>query len=455
MSSDAKKPFADPLVRQVMFPDAAEVFGFAPLPLIEALKDGIVAVDTNVLLVPYTTGRASLEQIRHTYQQLTSQNRLRIPGQVAREFAEHRAEKLKALFQQLSRKRDSTNLSRSEYPLLEGVSAYAEMVKCEEQVAKALNEYRKSVSGVLDLVAEWHWDDPVSQIYRDLFKPSVVSEPAFDREELLANLKYRQEHRIPPGYKDSTNDHSGIGDLLIWRALLKIGEEEKRHLVFVSGDEKADWRYQSESQALYPRYELVDEYRRSSKGKSLLIISFAQLLEQFGAPALVVARVKQEETAASLQATSSHRGTVDPTVVEQAVLRWLSAQYPSARVEFNQGFADIFPDITVTTGDHVEGFEIKYLRSPREISRRIREAALAIRSLAASHKIPITLVLVLGQVDGVDPEAMLRTLPQRTLSSSVTAVVMGTLTDDRQFEAWWRVDFPAGTVDGRFSPYIG
>ena len=105
--SEPKKPFPDPLVRDRLFPEAAQIFEFAPVGLAEALTDGIVAVDTNVLLVPYTTGQASLEQIRRTYERLTTEGRLRIPGQVAREFAENRAEKLKIIFQQLSRKRDT------------------------------------------------------------------------------------------------------------------------------------------------------------------------------------------------------------------------------------------------------------------------------------------------------------------------------------------------------------
>ena len=126
-------------------------------------------------------------------------------------------------------------------------------------------------------------------------------DPEVDREKLLEELKYRQDHRIPPGYKDANNDYSGIGDLLIWKTILKIGEEESRHLVFVSGDEKTDWRYQSENRPLYPRFELLDEYRIVSKGKSLLIITFAELLEQFGAPAPVVEEVRQEEAVASLK----------------------------------------------------------------------------------------------------------------------------------------------------------
>jgi PIN like domain len=119
--SEGKKKYPDPLVRQRLFSDAAEIFSFAPANLAQALEHGIVVVDTNVLLVPYTTGRASLEQIRRTYEILVTEKRLRIPGQVAREFADNRAEKLKTLYQQLSRKRD-INLARSEYPLLEGLA---------------------------------------------------------------------------------------------------------------------------------------------------------------------------------------------------------------------------------------------------------------------------------------------------------------------------------------------
>jgi hypothetical protein len=76
--SEAKKQFPDPLVRQTKFPEPAAVFGFVSASLPEALKDGLLVVDTYVLLVPYATGKASLEQIRQTFSALVSQNRLRI-----------------------------------------------------------------------------------------------------------------------------------------------------------------------------------------------------------------------------------------------------------------------------------------------------------------------------------------------------------------------------------------
>jgi hypothetical protein len=77
---------------------------------------------------------------------------------------------------------------------------------------KSVAEYRKKTSELLDIVAGWKWNDPVSNICRDLFKGSTIVEPMFDREELLAELKYRQEHRIPPGFKDANHEYSGVGD---------------------------------------------------------------------------------------------------------------------------------------------------------------------------------------------------------------------------------------------------
>lgn len=330
--SEKQKQLLDPLVRQRIFPEPAQVFTFAPVDLKTAFETSIVVVDTNVLLVPYSTGAASLTKIQETFNRLTELNRLRIPGQVAREFAENRADKLKTLFQQLSRKRD-LNLSRSLYPLLEELPAYRELVDKEANLLDALGQYRESIAKLLDTIAAWRWDDPISAIYRKLFVERVVVDPEIDRESLLEDLQYRQDHKIPPGYKDANNQYSGIGDLLIWKAILKIGKEESQHLIFVSGDEKTDWRYQAENRTLYPRFELIDEYRKASGGKSFWIISFAELLEQFGASKQVVEEVREKEAAAVKDETQSPGS--DPQLTVQ-ILRNIGMRYFRGRTSSRQ-----------------------------------------------------------------------------------------------------------------------
>jgi hypothetical protein len=432
MSQDTKKTFPDPLVRQRLFPEPASIFDFAPIGLSDALRDGIVVVDTNVLLVPYTTGKASLEQIRRTYHRLVSEGRLRIPGQVAREFAEHRAEKLKMLFQQLSRKR-AVNLELSLYPLLEDVPAYSDMRTCEDEISSKLGEYRKLIGSLLDTVEKWQWNDPVSNIYRDLFKGSISVDPVFDRDELLKELRYRQEHRIPPGYKDANNEHSGIGDLLIWKAILQIGKLESRHVVFVSGDEKSDWRYQSENSALYPRYELLDEFRRSSQNKSLLIISFAELLEQLGAPAPVVAEIKLEEAVSSSNDRSVTPHQAKAQAAEMSVFNWLREQYPDRNVyrgSYN------FPDFIV---DNLRAYEVKYTRIPSNAARRMREMLTVANRYSNSNHMPMSIVFVVDDVESANTLSGIALRASRSGGANSdrqaqTEIIVGLLLEGNYFE---------------------
>ncbi len=71
--------------------------------------------------------------------------------------------------------------------------------------------------------------------------------------------------------------------ILIWKTILEIGRKQKKDLIFVSGDTKADWWHQSSHRPLYPRSELIEEYRRESEGGSFHILGFGDFLKLFGA----------------------------------------------------------------------------------------------------------------------------------------------------------------------------
>ena len=122
--ADGAQQFTDPLVRDQIFPEPHQVFSFKPCGLAEVLPDCRVVVDTNVLVTPYVTVHASLARIREVFERLTKSGQLRVPGQVAREFADIRAEKLKTLFSQLSKRRDF-DFKKSQYPLLYFVACLA------------------------------------------------------------------------------------------------------------------------------------------------------------------------------------------------------------------------------------------------------------------------------------------------------------------------------------------
>src|ERR1017187_5566658 len=114
-----KDPALDPLVRNRTYPEPYNVFSFVPVDLTEALGNGLVAIDTNALVLPFGTGANSLKEIRSVYAQLAEQKKLRIPGQVAREFADIRATKLTTLYQQVQQKQNISEIESSAYPLLD------------------------------------------------------------------------------------------------------------------------------------------------------------------------------------------------------------------------------------------------------------------------------------------------------------------------------------------------
>jgi rRNA-processing protein FCF1 len=267
--------------------------------LFEIKDDCYLVLDTNVLLLPYTINSKSLKEIKDTYLQLVNANRLFIPGQVAREFANNRAKKIAEIHQQLSKKRNAQGLNKLEsYPLLDSVGNFQEAQEIFAKIEELTKDYRKRIGEVLNQIKSWAWNDPVSLAYRDLFRNDVIFDLVIDdvqKKHIEEDLQSRVIHSIPPGYKDSYKVDKGIGDLLIWKTILEIGKKHCKNIIFVSNDEKSDWWYQSENEALYPRYELIDEFRRASNQQSFHIVTFSRFLELYGASQEVVKEVEEKE----------------------------------------------------------------------------------------------------------------------------------------------------------------
>ena len=322
MADQSNQDLHDIFIANSTYPDVRSIF--ARLQTLDQIKDEcFIVLDTNVLLTPYTIGQEDLlEQCRKTFKPLSTQKRLIIPGQVAREFAKHRASKLAELYQQLSKKQ-VPSMHRGKYPLLSSLEQYKEIVSIEEEIDKKLEEYRqtykRAIDAMLSHIQEWRWNDPVTVLYSEIFDEDTIVDPLIDKEALQTDLEHRLLYNIPPAYKDRAKDDSGIGDLLIWHTILDIGKSKKKSIIFVSGDEKADWYLRSEGRALYPRYELVDEFRRHSEGQSFHLVKFSYFLELFGASEQVIKQVQQEESLQLKQGTT--KMVTDPRELQEQMAR--------------------------------------------------------------------------------------------------------------------------------------
>ena len=291
--------------KREVFPNPSDTF-FFKLDPIETIKgDCIFVIDANVLLLPFTTGVKSLNAIKKVYMSLAAKDQVFLPAQAVREFLDNRAQKISDINEALSKKMNQSYQYVGSHPLLSELDEFKALEEQEKKLREAIKSYNTEIKKTLDVMKSWGWNDPVSKMYHEVLIGRVLSDDDLDLEIVNKDLERRNFFNIPPGFKDKSKEENQAGDLLIWHEILKLAVDRQQHLVFISGDEKPDWWHQSGKKPLYPRFELVDEYRGKSGGKSFHMMSLSGLLKLFGAEDEVVEAIKSSEKSLKLKTRQS------------------------------------------------------------------------------------------------------------------------------------------------------
>ncbi|MDP1841780.1 MAG: PIN domain-containing protein [Sediminibacterium sp.] len=263
-----------------IFPNADKIFSEDFKSAKEIMPNAIIVLDTNVLLVPFDTTEKNVIDIKSIYLKYKKEGRLFIPARVAREFANNRANRIGDIFLQIRQLKDnlnSGNFKINKYPILENNADYKEISKEFDSIQRSIKESRKRFDNLESHIQNWTWNDSVSIAYKEVFTKDIIVEVSKSQEELEKDLSFRIDYKVAPGYKDSKKPDDGIGDLLIWQTILEIAKAKNKDLIFVTNDQKNDWFYKQDKIGLYPKYELFDEFRRFTNGKSIAIINFIGL----------------------------------------------------------------------------------------------------------------------------------------------------------------------------------
>lgn len=278
-----------------VFPEADKIFSETYKGINEILSDCIVILDTNILLVPFDTNEKNLQDIKSIFLRYKSKNSLFIPARVAREFANNRANKIGDIFLQIRQMKDNLNSGSfkvNQYPILESNKDYIEIKNNYKKIQEIIKESRKYLENIENHIQGWSWNDNVSLAYKEIFTEDVIVEVKKEKEKIEEDLAFRIEYKIAPGFKDSKKPDDGIGDLVIWQTILEIAKEKNKDVLFVTNDQKNDWFYKQDKTGLYPKYELFDEFRRYTSGKSIAIVSFVKFLELNNANIATIEDVK-------------------------------------------------------------------------------------------------------------------------------------------------------------------
>lgn len=415
-----------------IYPNASDIFNVDIKPIEEIVSDCIFVIDTNVLLLPYTITSSGFEEIKKAFSKLISKKQLLIPSQVAREFAKNRPEKIKTLFQQLSLIKSKIHKpSTGQYPLLESLVEYKEAVELEKQIQDIQNKYSKKINEILENVKKWRWDDPVSTVYKELFKPEFIKDLNLSEEDIIKDLERRNKYSIPPGFNDKSKEDYGVGDLIIWLTILEIAKELDKDIIFISGDEKNDWFYRSENQSLYPRFELVTEFKNKTKNKTFHIIKLSQLLNILGATEEAVEEVEIREISTSSDFTDFRSFSLS---AERVIYKWLKEMEPNSEITANKGY----PDFTVKDSQRTEGIDVMIVRDGRSffILNRFRDRYMrAYFEINEGNFDCFRMFIVLQSMDSADQVFLHIARHSDTFNNEFIQIVVGTISEEGEFIA--------------------
>lgn len=270
----------DPFVLESTFSDPISLLKLPSTATVDIAKDAVFALDANALLVPFGVGRAGQEEITTLYTGLHEHNRLFAPERAIREFLRHRTRAIADLHQSLHKEVASLEKAATTpaCAMLEYSNEYVKLLEAGTKLKDARKAYLNALQSLIKNLKDWRWEDPISVLYSCVFDGNAVAQCLTSHDDVRADLAHRVLHKIPPGYKDATKDDGGVGDLLIWHTLLQLAKDNDTAVVFVTGEEKADWMVRGGGNALFPRFELIAEFFKET-GQLFEIVDYGRFLE--------------------------------------------------------------------------------------------------------------------------------------------------------------------------------
>jgi hypothetical protein len=260
-----------------------------------ALKAGIIALDTNVLLNLYRYNDKTVDDLLRVAG--AAGDRLYVPHQVLLEFWRNRQSVIASLG---SATKDAHGaLSKNATSTSDAISRWAKSVALPEDDRQSLlSEVQDFYSELKDRIG----DEPTQLLVhaptaRDVLLSRLdelfdgrVGPPLSDDEwkQAVAEGERRVENSIPPGYMDVEKLESDLpegasGDYLVWHQLLLEGALRKVDLVLVTSDTKEDWWNKAERGAIIgARRELIEEYLQSA-GCRFFLLEPADLIKHSSA----------------------------------------------------------------------------------------------------------------------------------------------------------------------------
>lgn len=259
-------------------------FNPSKIEIDEAWKNGILTLDTNVLLDLYRYHEGTRNSLIQSLKKFEGKKWL--SHQAATEFFRNRTKVIVSSEKAFKQAQDETeklssslgsvvnNLKGNRIIPADVASNLDNAIK--PLIAQAQDKITQAKANYPNFIRE----DPILQQLSDLFKDSVGND--FKDEEMKGikeQAEERKKNRVPPGYLDEGKDEDRpYGDYYLWLQIIQQAKAEKCPIVLVTSERKEDWWEKISGKTTGPRPELMREAMQIS-GQRILIYQTEHFLE--------------------------------------------------------------------------------------------------------------------------------------------------------------------------------
>ncbi|EKN4739437.1 PIN-like domain-containing protein [Yersinia proxima] len=255
-------------------------------------KDGILTVDTNVLLDLYRYHENTRDSIVSNLEKFEGE--LWLSNQAASEFFRNRKKVITSSEKTFKDAiAETENLSKNLDGIvnkLKGNRIIPNTIANELRVSveAAIEDTKTKIKSSKESYPKYLENDPILEKISDLFNGKIGKEP-LDIEVDIKQAEKRIEDKTPPGYKDSDKeDNRPYGDYLLWKQSLDHSKETGKPLILITSERKEDWWEIIQGKTVGPRPELLKEAKETT-GKHVLIYQTENFIkiasEKYGEPA--------------------------------------------------------------------------------------------------------------------------------------------------------------------------
>lgn len=259
-------------------------------PQLEALwKEGLIALDANVLLAPYRVRLATQNHLFDVLEAFAPQ--LWCPYQAGLEYQRHRLDVIaeqEAEYAAIRKKLDSFKndlANRRDHPVID-----ADLLT--RRVRQAVSGIHSFITDVQRHHPQVLGDDKDEDAIRDRWDSLLegkVGLPLEIDDAWKRESELRYEKEVPPGFEDRKKDKNArrYGDLILWCELrarvrhLRAGSEREVPVMFVTDDAKRDWWRSYGGERLGPDPRLTEELAKDG-GSPFWMYSVSRFIEAGG-----------------------------------------------------------------------------------------------------------------------------------------------------------------------------